>query len=398
MFIPNELLLNQLSKGHFKITESCSSPTTGPISVTIDITRRCNVQCKICYLFSPTLEKPQYRYVRSMEAGVSAENQPGAINKGNRRYEDFSFTEFAKIVRELRKQGVCLINISGEGEPLLHPRLFDMIACIKSEDLECGIVTNGTCLNKKVADTLVKSGLDYLNISILAADAIRYGEIRSPGNRETFNQIKEMISYLSAYKNTNKIKRPLVSLLSVICSLTYDQITQFVELADRTGADYVHFQFLGLHTAVEPLLLDQSKVASLEKEIIEAQALSRRKGIETNLQSMSLIAGKLVGDMKGCTKEIYYNNPCYMGWVFCRILLDGSILPCCSCHTSLGNIFGNYFNEIWESKSYQDFREEGLRICTTRKTLSYCSCFECGHYETNVTISEMLMQEKQRAR
>lgn len=49
--------------------------------------------------------------------------------------------------------------------------------------------------------------------------------------------------------------------------------------------------------------------------------------------------------------------PCYAGWIFSRILADGSIAPCCrGAKKIMGNINERSFKEAWFSDEYNEFR------------------------------------------
>jgi len=67
--------------------------------------------------------------------------------------------------------------------------------------------------------------------------------------------------------------------------------------------------------------------------------------------------------------------PCYVGWTYARILVNGDIIPCCKAvKKPLGNIYENKFSEIWFSDTYNKFR---YMAKTKKKNDLYFKEIEC---------------------
>lgn len=116
------------------------TPTVPP-SVQIEPTNVCNLRCTTC---------------------------PGSRTAFPRGYMDFDL--FTSIVSSAAAIGVKRIHLYLRGEPTLHPRIFDMIAFIKSAGLPVHITTNGTRLTPEKSAELLRTGVnsaDQLTVSIL---------------------------------------------------------------------------------------------------------------------------------------------------------------------------------------------------------------------------------------
>ena len=61
---------------------------------------------------------------------------------------------------------IGVVVFSGFGEPLLHPRIVDMVKTFKNEKIRVEIVTNGDRLTPQLAAELFKVGLDHMVISM----------------------------------------------------------------------------------------------------------------------------------------------------------------------------------------------------------------------------------------
>src|SRR3954468_18096308 len=70
------------------------------------------------------------------------------------------------------------LHLQGLGEPMMHPRLFDMIAYAVSKGIHVTSTSNMTLLSPRRAEQCVRSGLAELNISIDSAIPEIYERIR----------------------------------------------------------------------------------------------------------------------------------------------------------------------------------------------------------------------------
>jgi len=112
-----------------------------PPSVQIEPTNVCNLRCTTC---------------------------PGSRTSSGRGYMDMDL--FQSIVTEASDIGVQRIHLFLRGEPTLHPKIFEMIAFIKSKGLSLHLTTNGTTLVPERSAELLRTGVnsaDQLTISIL---------------------------------------------------------------------------------------------------------------------------------------------------------------------------------------------------------------------------------------
>src|SRR5205823_2210866 len=70
------------------------------------------------------------------------------------------------------------LQLQGLGEPMMHPRFFDMVAYAAARGIKVGTNTNLTLLNARRAEQCVTSGLAELHASIDGATAATYEDIR----------------------------------------------------------------------------------------------------------------------------------------------------------------------------------------------------------------------------
>ncbi|MEL6343338.1 MAG: radical SAM protein, partial [Myxococcota bacterium] len=126
-------------------------PVIGPQSVHIDVTNGCNAACVTCWDHSPLLRVPR----------------PAHWKRRRLPWERFS-----AIVDQLVEMGsVEAVVLSGMGEPLTHPRIYDMIARVKAEGWSLTMLSNLVAAD---IDRLAASGVDNLLVGVQGASTESY--------------------------------------------------------------------------------------------------------------------------------------------------------------------------------------------------------------------------------
>ncbi len=107
-----------------------------PITVW-NITRTCNLRCVHCYSDS------------------AAAQYPGELN----------WEQMEKVVEDLAAYQVPSLLLSG-GEPMIHPRFFELVDLASSKGLKLTISTNGTLITPEKAALLKAANVAYVGISL----------------------------------------------------------------------------------------------------------------------------------------------------------------------------------------------------------------------------------------
>src|SRR5437588_6913545 len=94
-------------------------------------------------------------------------------------YGPLAFMDFGTFTRLIDQfPGLEELQLQGLGEPMMHPRFFDMIAYAAGRGVRVGTNSNMTLLNPTRAERCVTSGLSELHVSIDGATAQTYEHIR----------------------------------------------------------------------------------------------------------------------------------------------------------------------------------------------------------------------------
>ncbi|MGE5547753.1 MAG: radical SAM protein [Solirubrobacterales bacterium] len=117
-----------------------------PWEVYVQISRRCNLRCAMCG------------------------HEVWKSNSGFMEQEVFD-----RVIAECKRTGVETMHIlAGQGEPFLHPQVFEMLEQAVAAGLKVGIVTNGTPFNQARIDQLANIGLAYVQFSFAGWDKESY--------------------------------------------------------------------------------------------------------------------------------------------------------------------------------------------------------------------------------
>jgi pyruvate-formate lyase-activating enzyme len=189
--------------------------THGPIHpdrVYIESTNYCNLKCIMC----PT--------------GLGVVKRP----KG---YMDMDLYE--RIVDELAPT-VSAAVLHSWGEPLMHPRLFDMIRLGKRANIAMETSTNITLLNEERAREVLDAGLDVLYLALDGA------------TRETYERVRVNAKWDKVLRNVDRFlelkaarRAPTRVVLQIIAMQeTRADVEAFVARWDRPEVDQVNVKHL----------------------------------------------------------------------------------------------------------------------------------------------------------
>lgn len=74
--------------------------------------------------------------------------------------------------------GLKHVELQGEGEPLMHPRFFDMVTACASRGIKVSLISNGSMLGLENVDRLIETGVSSLHVSLESADPEEFQAIR----------------------------------------------------------------------------------------------------------------------------------------------------------------------------------------------------------------------------
>lgn len=188
-------------------------PLETPFSAYIFPTNRCNFRCAYC--------------------AHSLGNQGFQAQYGFPP-ETMSMETYRRTVDQLAEfpQKLKTLSLTGQGEPLLHPHLPEMIAYAREKGVSERIefMSNGALLRPDLSRALVDAGLDGIRISLQGLSSAKYAEIC--GAELNFDRFVEQIAWLYVHKKQCEV---FVKILDIALEPGEDSrfFELFAPIADR---------------------------------------------------------------------------------------------------------------------------------------------------------------------
>lgn len=352
---------------------------TGPLEVMVDFNNSCNLHCLCCYNYSPL--------------------GPERFDTGE-KMRHFDPGLFRKLLDDCASLGVGDINLAGYGEPLMHPDAGELLGEIHAKGMKASIVTNGTLLTRYPLTAALLSGA---TVSIQAGSEAVYNRMHPNDSRGNWGRVIEGMEMLRGAGVP-------ITIAFVLCSENYTDIGSAIELAGRFSASL----------AIQPirpfirktrgeaefdeemkymLRLDGEQLEELRKDYPALVRLAGSRGVAVyGLDDFVELAGKGPaggpgGRVSDPAEAFYRDHPCYTGWFFSRVLMDGTVTPCCQCvgRITLGSIEDGSFADIWNGQDYVEFRKATVSSPMVESAVwRTCPCNLCDSINQNRKIHRIL--------
>lgn len=309
-----------------------------PQIVQIDLTNRCNNDCIACWCRSPLLG----------DKALAAEY----------RDQTLTFKTVIALIDDLHKIGCPAVFLAGSGEPMLHPRIMDILSHIKVRGLRCHLNTNFTLVDHEKAEQFHRIGLDEITISLWAATPDTYVLTHPNKSASDYQRIIDMITYL------NKIRMghpPRLKIYHVISNLNYHEVGEMARQAVALGVETIEFTIVDtIPERTDSLLPNPQQASEILQQCAELATDPILKTSNLQFSQFEVFKGRVQNLLKGehdFERGIVNRTPCYIGWLFSRILPDGNVNGCLKAHRiPIGNLYATSFRELWNSKRQRDFR------------------------------------------
>ncbi|HEX4454155.1 MAG TPA: radical SAM/SPASM domain-containing protein [Kofleriaceae bacterium] len=142
---------------------------------------------------------------------------------------DLDFAQFERTLAQFRS--LRHVELQGEGEPLMHPRFFDMLAATRARGIVVSMITNGSLLTDDNVAQLVAGGIEKISISIESADPDRFRAIR--GGK--LDKVIAGIARLIAAKHGRAL--PRIGFSVTMLRSTAGDLDGIIALYQRLGLD-----------------------------------------------------------------------------------------------------------------------------------------------------------------
>lgn len=335
-----------------------------------NITRKCNLSCKHCYLDART-------------------SHPNELDK----------EEGFELIDDLAQLGVPILILTG-GEPLASDNFFDYANYAKDKGLKTVVSTNGTMITSEVAEKLKNAGVEYVGVSMDGGEPETHDKFR--GIEGSFQDA------LNGIRNARDAGlRTGVRL--TLNKLNWNEVPDLMNLAlkeDIPRFCIYHLVPTGRGEEIMDMDISLKKRKKVLDYLFDKTIELRDKDIEILTTDSPMDGVYLLERMKkeGFEEEriqkskrlLELSGGCSMGKKVANIDHLGNVNPChFAPQKKLGNIRENKFSEIWNENPNEllcELRNKEEKLtgkCGKCEYKKLCGgCREKAWFETGNFFSE----------
>lgn len=324
--------------GHMAVNQHSVPSVKLPTNVQIEPVGQCNLRCQMCSI--------QFR-------------------KDGPPYGPPAFMKF-EVFTDIIDQFVTMkeLHLQGLGEPMMHPRFFDMVEYAAKRGISVSTNSNLTLLNDRRAACCVTSGLDSLQISIDGSTAETYERIRV---RAHFDRVVANVERILAARKRLQSVTPHLRLVMVMMRRNLHELPDLVRFAYRYSIKSIFVQhlchdfgeatlpehYLPMRDFVQSETLLEEDPQRIDYYFGEARKVAQELRIDLRLPSarIRLHPSGTPGPLR-----------CDWPWTGAYFSYQGYAMPCCMISTpdriNFGNISDLGAKRLWNGLRYQEFRDQ----------------------------------------
>ncbi len=275
-------------------------------------------------------------------------------------------------LEEMGRLGIKSIMYAGEGEPMLHKRIHDIVTATKDAGIDVSFTTNATIMTDQFLNEALPL-VSWIKVSINAGTAKTYAAIHRT-KVEEFHKVIDNLKRAVAVKRTKKLDCVLGA-QALLLTENAEEMGKLAEICrDEIGLDYL---------VVKPYSQHMYSKTHVYESIDYKQHLEMAQELESyNTKDFSVIFRGHT--MKKYTEDDRYPKCYATPFLWGYIMADGSTYGCSAYlldkRFEYGNINEQTFQEIWEGqrrKTNFEFIRHELDIKDCRRN---CRMDEVNRY------------------
>ncbi len=335
---------------------------SAPFRVICEVTYRCNARCIHCYAPAP---------------------QPYRIT-------ELTLKEWKKLFEDISDMGAFRVVFTG-GEPLLREDLFEMVACVHNLGLATTLETNGSLLDRKKVEKLVKAGINVINISINRSNPHDYDVFS--GYKGLFKKVIDDFKILEDYPVDTAV-------FTTVTKVNIKEIPEIIDIAADVKADRIAFVPIspaGRARTNQDLYPTPQEYMDVLKRIYEKDLQYPDLLIKyPSLPAFYFRESIGLGVYEEIKKKKGYIELCNAGITSYVIDPAGNVKPCTvTAGTTIGNVKKDSLRDVWLSSSVletlRDIRKNMETPCSNCDLVNICVA---GHRCLDFQLDYLCSHEK----
>ncbi len=287
---------------------------------------------------------------------------------------------FETILHSLKElPDLKTVHFGGFGEPLMHPRIFDMLRAVKGLGMRVEMITNGSFLREEIIQQLIDLELDMLYTSLDSSEEKEYNEIRAGAN---FQSVYHSITSLQAVKKEQKVTKPELGIEFVAMKKNFARLPNLIRMAWKLNARQVIVtNLLPYHESMKDEIIydldDTGRLFGSDSLLLSVQAQMANMRLRTERSC------KFIQDKALCINYKGFISPCYalMHNYHCYIYgRKKQMYP-----YYLGNVREKSLSALWMEPDYVQFRQKvgdyEFPSCTDCRLLDGCNYTESNEMD-----------------
>ena len=278
---------------------------------------------------------------------------------------------------EMGKLGVKSVMYAGEGEPMLHKRIHEIVLATKEAGIDVSFTTNATVITDKFINEALEH-VSWLKVSLNAGTADTYAKIHQTKVKDFDKVIKNLKNIIEAKRKRNL--KVTVGVQTLLLPENSNEMERLATIArDEIGLDYLVIKPYSQHFFSNTHIY---KSLDYKPYLKMAECLQKYNTPNFNVIFREQTMIKHMDDNR---YEKCYATP----FVWSYIMADGSVYGCSAYlldeKFEYGNINEKTFKEIWEGAKREanyNFIRDKLDIKDCRKN--------CRMDEVNRYLSKMV--------
>ncbi len=317
-----------------KVINWINGNKTGPLSIEIWPTNRCNLKCAMC--------GTRISQRNLLKQGINAQFE---------EKKEIQEERLLSIIEGGSRLGVKNWLLTGGGEPLIRKETtLRLMNEIKKRNMFGNINTNGTLLSQDDINKIIKMKWDLIMFSLDSADEKAHDFIR--GIDGTFKKSFKSLQNFKKIKKELGINKPKIVFNTILHNKNYDRLDKIIEFASDVECEDITFiPLIEFDKFEKNITLNDEQKEEFQGYIGDIEKLSKQYNINTNISSLS---------NKGDRNNKSFLKFCFEPFLHLVIKANGEVTPCCMIDSIQENIKDKSITEIWYGEYFSELRKRFL--------------------------------------